>query len=359
VSSVTPDAAEARVSAETVEAVARAILAAVGARAQDAALVARSLVRADLEGVASHGTALLPLYVDRIRRGSVDAQAVPTIESDLGGVVVLSAHNGLGQVSAQHAVQLAIERARQHGIALVSVRNAFHFGTASQWARQFADAQMVGFTFSNTRPLMPAPGGAERVVGNNPMAIAFPSDPGGPLVVDMAMSATAMGRIRNAEANGQPIPLGWATDEQGAPTTSAAEAINGMLLPAAGPKGFGLAVVIDLLCGALSGGALGAEVRPLYGDLDQPYDCAHTFIAIDAARMGDGGIAGRVSVFAETIRTSRKAADTQRIYAPGDLERSRYEANAGQFAMPRSLVAKLQALAAEAGVDARIVDYLS
>lgn len=356
---VTPDAAVAVVTAESVESLARAILASVGVRPEDATFVARSLVRADLEGVASHGTALLPLYVDRIRRGSVDAKAVATIESDLGGVVVLSAHNGLGQISAQHAVQLAIERARQHGIALVTVRNAFHFGTASQWARQFAEAQMVGLAFSNTRPLMPAPGGAERVVGNNPMAIAFPSEPGAPLVVDMAMSATAMGRIRNAESQGQPIPLGWATDERGAPTTSPAEAIKGMLLPAAGPKGFGLAVCIDLLCGALSGGALGAEVRPLYGELDQPYDCAHAFIAIDAARVIDGGIAGRVSGFAQTIRNSRKAADTQRIYAPGDLERSRLEASAGRYAMPRSLVAKLQALAADAGVDASIVDSLS
>lgn len=343
------------VSADSLRALASAIFESLGVATPHAALVAESLVSADLEGVSSHGVALLPLYVERIGKRSVDTRAQPKIVEDLGGLIVVTAENALGQVSSQFAVDLAIDRARQHGIALVAVRHAFHFGTASYWARQFADAGMVGFAFSNTRPLMPAPGGAERVVGNNPISIAFPSAPGAPLVVDMAMSATAMGRIRIADSRGQEIPLGWATNAQGNPTTSPAEAIKGMLLPAAGPKGFGLAVAIDLLCGALSGGAFGAQVKPLYGDLDKPYDCAHAFIAIDATRLGGGaGIASQVSAFAQAIRQSRKAESTDRIYAPGDLERSRLELNAGSCAISSDLARQLDALAEQCGSPVRV-----
>ena len=356
---MTPVAVSAAVSA-TVSAVdLRQLVAAVfqslGVATPRAACVAESLVNADLEGIASHGVTLVPLYVERLHKGSVSATAEPRIEEDHGGLVVMSAEHTLGQVSAQVAVDLAIARARQHGVALVTVRHAFHFGAASFWARQFAQAGMVGFAFSNTRPLMPPPGGAERIVGNNPMAIAFPAATDEPLVVDMAMSATAMGKIRIAQAAGQAIPEGWATDAEGKPTTSPADAIEGMLLPAAGPKGFGLAVAIDLLCGALSGGAFGAAVRPLYGQLDQPYDCAHAFIAIDASRVGGGAaVSTQVAAFAETIRQSAKAPGTDRIYAPGDLERSRRAANGDRCSISSELAGQLNQLAQQAGVSARL-----
>lgn len=346
---------QASVSAEQLRRLTSDLFQSLGVSASRAACVADSLVSADLEGVPSHGVTLVPMYLDRIRKGSVSAAAEPRIEEDYGGFVVMSAEHALGQVSAQVAVDLAIERARQHGLAAVAVRHAFHFGTASFWARQFANAGMVGFAFSNTRPLMPALGGAERVVGNNPMAIAFPAAAGEPLVVDMAMSATAMGKIRIAEARGQEIPEGWATDAQGKSTTSPAEAIKGMLLPAAGPKGFGLAVAIDLLCGALAGGAFGAAVRPLYAELEKPYDCSHAFLAIDAARVGGGsGISAQVATFAEAIRQSKKAPGTERIYAPGDLERSRRAANGDLCPISTELAEQLNQLAQQAGVPARL-----
>src|SRR5262249_48053384 len=134
-------------------------------------------------------------------------------------------------------------------------------------------------------PLMPAPGGAEAMVGNNPIAIALPTLGKHSVEVDMALSATAMGKVRLAASAGQSIPGSWAVNSQGQPTTDPAEAIKGMLLPAAGPKGFGLAFVIDLLCGGLSGGAIGAEVRPLYGDPALPYQCSQFFMAIDVGHF--------------------------------------------------------------------------
>lgn len=326
-----------------------------GVGAVHAQVAATSLVRADLEGIPSHGVALLPMYVSRLKAKSINAAAVPTIVEDHGALVVLDANNSLGQVSAFNAAELAIERASAHAASVVTVRNGFHFGTAGYWARHIAGTGMVGIALSNTRPLMPAPGGAERVVGNNPLALAFPSASGPPLVVDMAMSATAMGKIRLAEAQGLSIPVGWATNARGEPTTSPQEAIDGMLLPAGGAKGFGLALAIDLLCGALSGGGVGAAVRPLYGQIDQPYNCAHAFMAIDARRTNQGaGIASQVAERAEDIRRSKRAAGTERLYAPGDIERAHFETSNNQCLLAPELVGELRALATQAGSDAVI-----
>ena len=343
------------VRADALTALVDALFVAHGVPPDAARLTADALVAADLEGVASHGVMLVPMYLGRLRAGGVSPTARPTIVEDLGGLVVMSAGNGLGQVSSLDATELAIARARAHGVAAVAVRDAFHFGAAAYWARRFAQAGMIGFAFSNTRPLMPAPGGAERVVGNNPLSIAFPSADGRPLVVDMATSATAMGRIRLADAQGRPIPEGWATDAQGRPTTSAADAIAGMLLPAAGPKGFGLAVAIDLLCGALSGGGLGAGVQPLYGSPGTPYNCAHAFVAIDAARTGGGtGIAARVTAFADAIRHSRHADGVATIHAPGDLERARRAELGERCLLSRELIDGLEREAAQAGLSLRL-----
>jgi LDH2 family malate/lactate/ureidoglycolate dehydrogenase len=245
---------------------------------------------------------------------------------------------------------MVIERARSHGLAALAVRNGFHFGTAGYWARQIADAGLAGIVMCNTRPLMPAPGGAERVVGNNPLAIALP----GGFMVDMATSATAMGKIRLAESAGQPIPSGWAADSDGRPTTDAAAAIKGMLLPAAGPKGFGLAVAIDLLCGALSGGAIGDEVAPLYGDPAKPYRCSHLFIAVDPARFGIDDLQARTAAFCERIRKSKRAPGTQTLYAPGDLERARRAENGDECPLAPEVLAKLKECAVRVGVEREI-----
>ena len=331
------------------------LFGAAGVSAADTRVTVDSLVSAELEGVSSHGIALVPLYLERLQAGGVVAAALPSIVEDIGGLAVIDAAHALGQVSSQMAVELAIARARVHGLAMVTVRHAFHFGTAAFWTRQFAAIGMVGLAFSNTRPLMPAPGGAQRVVGNNPLSIAFPSAEGLPLVVDMAMSATAMGRIRIADAKGLPIPEGWATDDAGVPTTSAAAAIKGLLLPAAGPKGFGLAVAIDLLCGALSGGAFGSSVKPLYGNAAQHYDCSHAFIAIDASRANGGlGIAGQVTSFANEIRTSMLASGSTQIYAPGELERARRSQRSTSLPLSAELVEQIDALAEKAGLTARL-----
>jgi LDH2 family malate/lactate/ureidoglycolate dehydrogenase len=327
------------------------ILTAVGIAAADARLVAADLVAADLEGIASHGVMLLPMYVERIDKGSVSRASAGQVVSDRGGAIVIDAGNALGQLTSRQAVRLAVERAREIGLAAVAVRNGFHFGTAGRYARMMAEQNCVGVVLSNTRPLMPAPGGAEALVGNNPVAIALPSAGEFPAEADMALSATAMGKIRLAAAAGARIPGDWAVDSEGRPTTDPAAAIKGMLLPAAGPKGFGLAFVIDLLCGGLSDGAVGAEVRPLYGDPGEPYRCAHFFLAIDAGHFPPGErFAERVRDQAMRVSASKRGDGVERVYAPGELVWATRLASDGVCRLDAATVRSLRETAARVGV---------
>lgn len=322
-----------------------------GLSAPSAALVADALVAADLGDRASHGVMLVPMYLERIRAGSVSLADEAAVAHDGRTAVVLDAGNALGQISAQQACRIAVERAHEYGLAMVTVRNAFHFGEAGFWARQMADAGCVGVAMSNTRPLMPAPGGAQRCVGNNPLAIAMPHEGDIPVALDMAMSASAMGKIRLAQQEGRAIPEGWATDAQGVPTRDPAEAIQGLLLPSAGPKGFGLAFMIDLLCGGLSDGAIGGQVRPLYGSADTPYGCAQAFMAIDPAHFGlSRSLSGRAAEFASQVRQSPPAPGATRIYSPG--ERSWQSAQDRQALCPVSadVARELAGLARASGV---------
>ncbi len=306
------------------EATVSAVFTALGFEPADAAQIGHSLVEADLRGVSSHGIMLVPMYVERLNAGGVTRERELDVLHDAGAAIVADARGGMGQLSSPQAMRLAIDRAGRYGIGLVSVRNAHHFGAASRWAVQAAEAGCLGIAMSNTTPLMPAPGGAERIVGNNPLAIAVPTQAGAEIVLDMALSAVALGKIRLAASAGRPIPDTWATDASGLPTTDAEDAVLGMLLPAAGHKGFGLALMIDVLTGVLSGGGWGDQVRPLYREPDRPNDCAHLFLAIDPELLG--GIEGfrrRSSALADRIRRSATAPGVDRLYLPGEIEAER------------------------------------
>jgi LDH2 family malate/lactate/ureidoglycolate dehydrogenase len=328
-----------------------AIFSAAGVNPADAAIVAADLVAADLEGVASHGAMLVPMYLDRLLSGSISKQSAGDVVWNRDGAIVLDAGNAFGQLTARQAVALAVARAREVGLAAVAVRNAFHFGTAGRYARLMADQGCVGIVMSNTRPLMPAPGGAEALVGNNPLAIALPSQGDFRSEVDLALSATAMGKIRLAAAAGQTIPEGWAADAQGRATTDPNAAIKGMLLPAAGPKGFGLAFVVDMLCGGLSGGAVGAEVQPLYGDPAKPYQCSHLFLAIDTGHFPAGDdFAARTAAQTVRVSASKHAPGVERVYAPGELAFTTRQQSAGTCRLSPETARSLIEAAAKVGV---------
>ena len=328
------------------------IFEAAGMSAKAAAIVAQGLVDADLEGLPSHGVLLVDLYVDRLRAGSVSTRETASLVSENGCVVVLDAGNAFGHLTGDQAIDIAVERAKAHGVGIVAVRHGFHFGAARRFAIAATEKDCIGIVMCNTRPLMPAPGGAQRVVGNNPIAIAIPSDDPIPFVLDMATSEAAMGKIRLAERAGQSIPATWAVCNDGSPTTNPAEAIAGMLLPAAGPKGFGLALAIDLMCGLLSGGASGEGVTPLYGDPSVPYDCSHLFIAIDVGHFGDVACFRAGAAAAATrVRSGKRAPGVPELFVPGEPEWRRRENAGGHVRIERNVAANLIKLAESLAVS--------
>ncbi|WP_206789707.1 Ldh family oxidoreductase [Amycolatopsis sp. MtRt-6] len=300
------------------------IFTAAGLSEPAARVVAESLVDADARGIPSHGTMLVPMYLERIRRGSVSTEETAVVVSDVGAVATLDGRNALGQLTGDQAMRLAVEKAKQYGIGAVTVRHAFHFGGAFRYALAAAARGCIGVAAANTRPLMPAPGGAAPVVGNNPLALAAPVPGRAPIVLDMALSEAALGKIRLAAADGRTIPATWSTDADGIPTTDPVAALAGMLLPASGPKGYGLAVLVDVLTGVLSGGASGPEVAGLYADTAVPNDCAHFFLALDPAHFGDG-FHERMRTFADRLAASPVAPGYDRVYLPGELEALRHE----------------------------------
>jgi LDH2 family malate/lactate/ureidoglycolate dehydrogenase len=227
----------------------------------------------------------------------------------------------MGQLSGNLAVEIAVERARSFGLGAVAVRRAHHFGAAGRYALQAAASRCIGVACSNTTPLMPAPGGAAPIIGNNPIAIAVPTAGGPPLLLDMALSAVALNRIRLAEQAGQEIPDTWATDSSGVPTSDPAAAIRGMLLPAGAHKGFGLALMIEVLTGLLSGGGWGEAVRSLYRDRDLPNDCAHFFLALDVAHFTElAPFEQKTTELARLVRASSRAPGVARIHVPGEAQ---------------------------------------
>ena len=345
-------AASLRVRAEDLARAVADIFAAAGIPPEAARQVAEDLVAADLEGVASHGVMLVPMYVERIGSGSVSRRTTGQIVSDRQSAVVIDAGDVLGQLTARQAVELAASRAEEFGTGVVAIRNAFHFGTAGRYARMLAERGCIGIVMCNTRPLMPPPGGAAPVVGNNPIAIAVPGNGAFVPEVDMALSAAAMGKIRNAAAAGQPIPPGWATDQDGAPTTDPDAAIAGMLLPAAGPKGFGLAFMIDLLCGGLSDGGLGEQVRPLFGALQQPYNSANLFIAINVGHFVElPTFKSRAEASIQRASGVKRAPGVERVFAPGELAHDARATSDGWCVLAAPTATALRETGRSLGVD--------
>jgi LDH2 family malate/lactate/ureidoglycolate dehydrogenase len=359
--SVSGDAAKARADADTLRIPAPGLLAAtsrvfaaLGLPEDAAGAVAQGLVDADMRGIPSHGLMLVPMYAERMQAGSVTAATSSERVADLGAIAVLDAGNALGILSGDEAMALAVERAGEFGIGAVAVRHAFHFGGAFRFALAAAEAGLTGIAAANTRPLMPAPGGAQAVVGNNPLAIAVPTADGGPIVLDMALSEAALGKIRLAAQAGREIPPSWATDAEGTPTTDPEAAIAGLLLPAAGPKGYGLAFMVDVLTGVLSGGSFGAGVKGLYADAATPNDCAHLFLAIDPAAFGQSAeeFGARVTELAAQVAASPTAPGSDRVRLPGQLEGERYAAaEVDGVPVQPAVLGALRDLAASLGLD--------
>ena len=276
-------------------------------------LVADSLVDAELEGQASHGFIRFPFVLDRLRMGLINPRPSMRLTSERPAVAVLDADNCLGPVAGMRAVEAAIEQALAVGAGVVAVRRSNHLGSLGFYLRRFTSSRIIGLAFTNTPPAMPPPGGRTPYLGTNPIAAGFPTS-GEPVIVDLATSQVARGRILNAARVGEQIPEGWALDAVGQPTTDPEAAIEGSLLPLGGHKGFALALMVEVLSGVLSAAAVGPEVGGTFLESDRESNVGHCFVAIDPAALARG--------FAE--RMDRLTRDIHRLggRVPGDRRHS-------------------------------------
>ena len=296
------------------------VLVAEGVPAGDAALLADTLVTAELWGHASHGMLRLPWYVARLRSGAMERVTAPRVVSDVGALVVLDGNHGIGQVLTQHAAELGIERARAHGISGVAVRSSGHFGTAAYFTRQAAEAGCVALLVTNASPAMAPWGGRVKAIGTNPWSVAAPAGRHGVVVMDLANTAVARGKVYLAAERGEPIPEGWAASADGTPTTDPAEAIAGLIMPMAGPKGYVISFMMDVLAGVLTGSAFGSAVAGPY-DPDRRSGAGHLLITIDVAAAADPAeFATRIEALVDQTRGGELAAWADEILVPGELE---------------------------------------
>ena len=309
------------------------LLAATGVPAPNARRVAEDLVEADLRGVRSHGVARLPIYLRRLEEGIVNAVPEIQVREVAPAVAHVDGDNGLGFVVARRAMNEAVDRAKTFGISMVATFNSNHFGIAANYLQQALDSHMAAMVLTNAPPAMAVWGGKTPLLGTNPIGLAIP---GGetPLLLDMATSMVAKGKIRRAANQGEEIPAGWALDENGQPTTNAADALRGVVLPLGGAKGSGLALMIDALSGVVSGAAFGGEVRNQNTDFEAPQDVGHFFMAFRPDLfLPTDDYSARMNELVVRVRACPRVDGVDAILIPGEPE-----ATAAETARRKGLV---------------------
>lgn len=323
------------------------VLRSTGLDAGSAEETADVLLYAERRGLATHGLIRLRVYVQRLRAGGIATDATPTILAELGGLVLVDARDAIGAATGRFAADLAVQRARGHGLALVIARDANHFGAAGYYSNLIADAGLFALVACNTDSAMCPPGGGAGVLGTNPIALAPPVPRAQRPQLDMATTEVALGKLLVAERDGRAIPEGWAVDAAGRPTTDAREGVAGALLPASGPKGFGLAFMVDALL-ALGGARPSPAVGRMYGDPAEPQRLGIAMLAIraDALVAAEDYQASIRDLVAE-VRAAGLGAPA---LFPGEPE-VRHENAAGEAVdLPDTALDDLRLLGAEAGV---------
>ena len=327
----------------------------LGVTESDARITADALVMTDTWGVFTHGTKLLPGYVRRLRGGGIRVDNPPKVAAEGPGWVLVDGGSSLGQVTSKFAMEKAIEKARATGIAYAGCFNSCHFGAAGYYAWLAATHNMIGLSMANDVPTVAAPGSRNAVLGSNPLAFAIPAgDAADPLMLDISTGAVAGGKIYAAQKLGQPIPDNWIVGPDGRPTSDLTLFPDrAALLPMAGHKGYGLALLIEVLSGALTGAAMTWGVRAwMKSDPSLPTNHGSAFVAIDVSAMGPfQNFVDRVNSLVRELREAPKAEGSQRVYLPGEIEwEKRKAALKNGIAFPGDVVMTLQELADSLGL---------
>jgi L-2-hydroxycarboxylate dehydrogenase (NAD+) len=327
-----------------------------GMPAADARFYAWSLVQTNLWGVDSHGVLRTKIYVERLRKGAVNPR--PAIHKERGALAfeVLNGDDGAGPIVGKAAMERAIALAGQFGVGIVGAMRSNHFGAAALYARMAAEVGMIGIAMTNVVPNVVAPGGSKPVVGNNPLAVAVPTFGEFPFVLDISLSNVAGGKLLLASKKGEKIPFDWATDSQGKPTDDPDVGFKGFLLPMGGYKGLGLAYLVDILSGVLTGGVFLDGMKGMYKFPDDPSLTGHFMIAIQTeAVMAREELQPRMEAFVSKIKASPMWDPAKEMLIPGELEYRTDKARRTQgIPLSANLYEELQTLAQEAGIAGRL-----
>jgi LDH2 family malate/lactate/ureidoglycolate dehydrogenase len=341
-----------RVNAEKLIDFATAVYAGAGMPERDAHFVADTLVQADLWGHQSHGVLRLGWYLDRIKNGVMKPVSKPQFTVDAGAVAVIDGHDGVGHVITELATREAIKRAKVHGLGAVGVKMSNHFGTCMYYTRMGAVEGCAMFLTSNGGPAMAPWGGRKKIIGTNPWSVATPAGKYPPFLMDMANTGVARGKIYLARNKRQPIPQGWAIDKDGAPTTDPQAAIDGIILPMAGHKGYAIAMMVDVLSGVLTGSGFLSQVHSPY-KTDEKSNCGHFMIAIDITKfMPLADFNARMEQYIAEIKSVPLAKGYDEVFYPGEMEANNNIANRRDgLQLPEDTLADLARIARETGLE--------
>ena len=341
------------VSAESLSGYVAGIFKGAGCSEEGARDMAECLVQTNLWGIDSHGVLRTPEYLARFKNGAMNNRPeIRTLKSGTG-LEVLDADNGAGYVAGKAAMSRAIELAKTGNIAAVGIINSNHCGAASLYARMALEHGMIGIAMSNVAPNMVAPGGSKPITGNNPIAVAVPTFGDFPFVFDISLSAVSGGKILVAAKNGEEIPLGWATDKEGRPTTDPNVGFKGFLLPMGAHKGFGLSLLVDILCGVITGGSFQHQLKSMYVYPNDPSNTAHLMLVINPSiLMSEEQLKERMAEFFETVRQSPMWDKDSEMLLPGEIEfRKEKERRSSGIPIPKPLHDELIQLGKDMDLD--------
>ncbi len=348
-----------RVGREQLLALVAALFATAGMRSGDADLLADTLVEADLSGVHSHGVLRVPEYVKKLTSEGVDPTGTPRVVSDRGSAIVVDGGNSMGQIGCSFAMERVIARARETGLAAAAIRGSNHSGACSYYSEMALKHDMIGIATTNALPTMAPVGGAERILGIDPLAVAIPAGEEHPISFDAAFSGSAHGKIRVYAQKGLELPEGWALDSQGRPTTDPLAAIDGLLVPIGGYKGASLAMIFGILSSMLSGAAYGTELGNMQDGPAAGRD-GHFVMALNVASFVDvNEFKARVDRAIRQVHESRRAPGVDRLWVPGEKEfETRQRNSENGIPLNDVTLADLESTAAVLAVDTSDYSWL-
>jgi L-2-hydroxycarboxylate dehydrogenase (NAD+) len=344
-----------RISAAPLAAFITRALAAAGLPATDAETVAGLMTEADLRGSDTHGVIRLPLYVRRIRAGGVNAKPNIRVVNDRPSAALIDGDNAMGHLVMRRAAHLAIEKAKATGIGWVGARMSNHAGPAALYVTMPLHHDMIGLYFAvGSNNHLPPWGGSESLLGTNPMAVAVPAQDETAIVLDMAPTVAAYGKVRLKAQRGEQMPVGWMIDREGKPLTDPKRADEGHLLPIGDYKGYGLSLIIGILAGALNHAALGRDVIDFVKETGRATNTGQAIAAIAVDTFVPAAAFKRtVDQVIRDIRNSRRLPGVERIFLPGEQSQAKLlDRRAHGVPMPKALRESLDALARDLNIAA-------